>query len=351
MLLLTDRPDEVQELKRLMWAVEPCVTISPGEAPDMRGHSIIVSDLSLASSKEIALARATLESFLATLKIPVLHLSRQDADDAFLQAQHIKATAFLSKKASQAQIIFAAKSLIRAAQIDRDKIRAREVAIVQAGVQQASVALEGLFDAFRRGTPVNSEVLDRGTSSMIAAVAGRQTGVWLDVVRGHDDVTYQHCLLVTGLAGAFSASLGMTLKSQRQIVTAALLHDIGKAQIPLNILNKKGKLSHDEMILMRTHTIIGYNLLAEQGDFDHQTLDIVRHHHEYLDGTGYPDALKGEEIQPLVRLMTICDIYGALIERRSYKEPCSSTEALGILSSMASKLDKGLLASFAASIV
>ena len=346
MLLLTDRPDKAQELKRLMWAVEPCIVVSPGEAADVRGHSMILSDLALSSANQIALARTTLSSFLSIDRVPVLHLSRQDDNDALAQAQAIKATAFLPRKASQAQIIFAAKGLIRAAQIERDKLRAREQGLVKAKFEEAGLALEGIFDASRRGAPVDPEDLDRGTSAIIATVAGRQANMWLDLVRAHDDVTYQHCLLVTGLVAAFSASFGMTPKSQRQIVTAALLHDIGKAKIPLEILNKKGRLSDPEMAVIRTHPGIGHDILVRQGGLDPQVLDIVRHHHEFLDGSGYPDGLQGDAISPLVRLVTICDIYGALIERRSYKEPMASNEAISILSNMNAKLDRGLLASF-----
>ena len=183
---------------------------------------------------------------------------------------------------------------------------------------------------------------------MIAAVGGGRIGVWLDVVRNYDDITYQHCLLVAGLTAAFASRLGMTRRSQRLAAEAALIHDIGKAKIPRAILNKPSPLSGAELAVMRTHAALGHEMLVRQGGLDPQMLDIVRHHHELLDGSGYPDALRGGAVSPLVRLVTICDIYAALIERRPYKAPATSEAAMSILADMGPKLDTGLVKAFRA---
>ncbi len=351
MLLLTDRPDVALRLKALMEAVEPCTIVSAGGAADQSGrHSIILSDLALDTEASVALARATLARCPVSAGIPVLHLSRQDDDVAFAQAQAINATAVVSRKASAAQIVFTAKRLIEAARGKRGKLAASDQRRVRASIDQAGAALAEVMAAARRGDNLRPDSVERGSSAIIAAVAGHDINVWLDMVRGHDDVTYQHCLLVMGIAATFSARLGMTVKSQRQIVTSALLHDIGKAQIPVEILNKKGRLSPDEMEVMRTHPGIGHAMLVRQGGFDANVLDIVRHHHEYLDGSGYPDGLRAAEISPLVRLMTICDIYAALIERRPYKAPRASPDALAVLAEMGTKLDAGLTATFHAAV-
>ena len=121
---------------------------------------------------------------------------------------------------------------------------------------------------------------------------------------------------------------------------------MGKAKIPISILNKPGELTRDEMTIMRTHAKLGYNALYRQGGWDAETLDVVLHHHEYLDGSGYPDGLVASQINDLVRLLTICDIYAALIERRPYKSPLLSQEAFRILRSMSDKLEGILVESF-----
>jgi putative nucleotidyltransferase with HDIG domain len=164
-------------------------------------------------------------------------------------------------------------------------------------------------------------------------------------VKRFDEATHQHSLLVTGLAAAFATKLGFGASDSDRLTKAALLHDVGKIRIPLAILNKPGRLTDEEMAVMRTHTALGYDLLAG-GGFPLEMLQVVRSHHEMLDGSGYPDGLRAAEIPDLVRLVTICDIYGALIERRPYHAPMSGAHAYGILQSMTGRLDPDLVAAF-----
>ena len=99
---------------------------------------------------------------------------------------------------------------------------------------------------------------------------------------------------------------------------------------------------------MRTHAAQGHAMLAGQRGIGPVILDVIRHHHEYLDGTGYPDGLRGRQITGYVRIVTICDIYAALIERRPYKAPMPAQQALGVLKGMGGKLDRDLLRGFEA---
>src|SRR3954462_8004259 len=113
-----------------------------------------------------------------------------------------------------------------------------------------------------------------------------------------------------------------------------MLHDIGKSQIPLAILEKPGPLDENEMAVMRKHPEYGLDALRTTSDLPAEMLDMVVHHHELLDGSGYPHGLHGSEVSDLVRIMTISDIFGALLERRSYKEPLSGDAAYQILLDM-----------------
>ena len=125
-----------------------------------------------------------------------------------------------------------------------------------------------------------------------------------------------------------------------------MLHDIGKARIPISILEKPGPLDKDEMAVVRKHPEYGLDALKSVPGIDKDMLDMVLHHHEHLDGMGYPHGLQASEISDLVRIMTISDIFGALIERRSYKEPLSGKVAYQILLDMGPKLDKDLVREF-----
>ncbi len=124
------------------------------------------------------------------------------------------------------------------------------------------------------------------------------------------------------------------------------MHDIGKARIPLSILDKPGRLDPGEEEIMRRHPVIGYEILKAQPEFGPEVLDGVRHHHEYLDGSGYPDGLTAPQISDLVRLLTISDIYAALIESRPYRPPMPAPAAYKILDGMDGKLERPLVKAF-----
>ncbi|MGW5961063.1 HD-GYP domain-containing protein [Methylorubrum thiocyanatum] len=193
--------------------------------------------------------------------------------------------------------------------------------------------------------PITPAVIDNGTELIVQAV--REIGVrdWIRAVRRFDDATHQHCLLVAGLAGAFAAGLGLGAFEGHRVTKAALLHDVGKIHVPSAILNKPGKLDAAEMAVMRLHPEKGHEMLSEQG-FEPELLGVVRSHHEMLDGSGYPDGLVGDAICDLVRLVTVCDIFGALIERRSYKPPMENAAAYAMLQGMMGRLDPVLVTAF-----
>ena len=136
----------------------------------------------------------------------------------------------------------------------------------------------------------------RATSSqaenkILKAIKHSSLREWLTTVGCHHTDSYRHCLFVTGFAVAFAQHLGMREDDQRRLARAALLHDVGKAFVPVAILDKPDALTPEEMDEMRQHPRRGYDALAAQGGFPPEMLDVVLHHHEFLDGTGYPDGL------------------------------------------------------------
>jgi HD-GYP domain-containing protein (c-di-GMP phosphodiesterase class II) len=140
--------------------------------------------------------------------------------------------------------------------------------------------------------------------------------------------------------------MGFAALDVSRLGLAATLHDIGKARIPLSILDKPARLDPDEDEIMKRHPVIGYDLLKGVAGIDPEILDGVRHHHEYLDGSGYPDGLKAPEISDLVRLLTISDIFAALIESRPYRPPMPRHTAYEILCGMDGKLERSLVKAF-----
>jgi HD-GYP domain-containing protein (c-di-GMP phosphodiesterase class II) len=155
-------------------------------------------------------------------------------------------------------------------------------------------------------------------------------------------------LLVTGIAADFGLSLGLSQADNQRLYSAAMFHDIGKAKIPLAVLDKPGRLDARERALIETHPVAGYNVLKGNPAICPEILDAVRHHHEYLDGSGYPDALCAASISDLVRILTISDIFAALIERRSYRPTMPREQAYEIIRNMEGKLERPLVAAFRA---
>jgi putative nucleotidyltransferase with HDIG domain len=213
-------------------------------------------------------------------------------------------------------------------------------------VETAATAIASMFTAVTMGEPLDVD----GTKDAGRQIADRITqhglSEWLTTVRRHHEGTYQHCLLVTGVAIDFGLSLGVGRTDLERLYSAAMFHDIGKAQIPLAILDKPGRLDAEERAMIETHPAAGYNFLKDYEKISPEILDAVRHHHEYLDGSGYPDALAGDSINDVVRILTISDIFAALIEHRHYKPTMPRKEAYHILCGMTGKLEKALVTSF-----
>lgn len=206
---------------------------------------------------------------------------------------------------------------------------------VMGSINAGAQALDSSFAALIADAPIDTGGVADASERIADAVANLGLNDWLAAVKGHHIGTFQHCMLVTGVAAAFASKTGMARRDVITLTVAGLMHDIGKATVPTELLDKAGALTAAETTVMRKHPVTGYDYLVNRSTLAAATLASVRHHHEFLDGTGYPDGLSGSEIDDLTRIITICDVYGALVERRSYKEPRSPAQAMATLDTMA----------------
>lgn len=162
----------------------------------------------------------------------------------------------------------------------------------------------------------------------------------LHMMQGYDDYTYQHSLnvaIITGLLGRWAGYTGTEL---RTLILAGLMHDIGKAQIPLELLNRPGKLLTSEMELMKRHTTRGYNLIKEHKDVPAGAVYGILQHHERMDGSGYPLGVPGTKIHPYAKIVAVADIYDAMTSERAYQKSSSPFEVVQTLvQQMFNKLD------------
>ena len=210
-----------------------------------------------------------------------------------------------------------------------------------AGILEAGRSLGRLFDGLLADTPISMTDVSTGSLDLFNSVKAVGVGRWVTTVRDHHEGTFQHCLLVTGIAASYAQRLNLSQGMAVTLTNAAMLHDIGKAVIPRHVLDKPGALTDAEFELIKQHPGAGFDYLGKQGGMTPAILDAVRHHHEALDGSGYPDGLRAAEITPLTRVLTVCDIMAALIEARPYKETRTPPQAVSILVDMAilSKVD------------
>jgi putative nucleotidyltransferase with HDIG domain len=143
-----------------------------------------------------------------------------------------------------------------------------------------------------------------------------------------DEYTFMHSVAVSGLMIALARQLGLSEAEVAEAGAAGLLHDLGKAKVPDAILNKPGALTDGEFATMRQHPEIGYRMLADDQQAGESVLDVVLHHHEKMDGSGYPKRLSSDQISRLARMGAICDVYDAITSNRPYKAGWDPAEAV-----------------------
>ncbi|MGO4569534.1 HD-GYP domain-containing protein [Rhizobium sp. 2YAF20] len=166
-----------------------------------------------------------------------------------------------------------------------------------------------------------------------------------------DEVTFLHSLAVSALMVTFGRSLGHCEDDVRLLGLGGLVHDLGKVLLPETILTKTGKLSAEEMELVRGHPERGYKMVAAAGEVPAQVLDVCRYHHEKIDGSGYPGRLLGRKIPYVARLAAICDVYEALTTIRPYKRAFSQAEAIKMMMNSPGHFDGKLLSAFVSKMV
>jgi putative nucleotidyltransferase with HDIG domain len=335
---VTDEPTKIPAIRALL---EPRYHVNPqllgGDDAQISSNGVLMVDADLRQTVRVEQIRLVLQKLR---RIPEkLFVVQNHVRSMVAQAYALGATAVVSRPR---EIIF------RLAQIEVAEKAARgDAAITSPETSNSAAAFASMFSAVRGGKPISLLDAGQATSQIINSITRNGLSAWLDDVRRYHEGTFQHCLLVTGVAVGFALELGLANPDAQRLGMAATLHDIGKARIPLSVLDKPGRLDPGEEEIMRRHPVIGYELLLKDlSDISPEILDGVRHHHEYLDGSGYPDALKAPAISDLVRLLTISDIFAALIELRPYRPAMPRQTAYKILCGMDGKLEQSLVKAF-----
>ena len=219
-----------------------------------------------------------------TRLIPVVMLTSLDDVESKIKGIEVGADDFLSKPANNMELLARTKSLIKLKKLNNNLISIESVLFSMANAVEAK-------DAYTQG----------------------------------------HVERVSNMAMTLGTKMGLSAREIEALRFGGALHDIGKVGVSGDILNKPGSLNADEFEIMKAHADIGYKICLPLKKNLGLALDVIRHHHEKLDGSGYPDGLKGEEVPMVARIMAVVDIYDALITNRPYRKGMSREKAFRIL--------------------
>ncbi len=342
-LLASDRPDLSDDLASILQNVGDVDQISTQDIPDNPADNyvgvVVDIDLSSVGSVQAIRRKLTHKTYQA---LPRLFVLAEGMHRESTQAWSLGATDTIRWPFDSDTIL----QRVRASFPDAAEDATSSAEALKAGVSAATAVMVKIFEKLPAGEPLTLDDVMRAETRILKALKRTSIREWLMAVNKHHARSYRHCLLVTGYAVAFAQHLNMREDDQRRLVRAALIHDVGKAYIPLSILNKTEALTPREEIELSKHAQIGYDVLKSHSDFPREMLDVVLHHHEMLDGSGYPDGLKGEEISDLVRMITIADIFAMLVEDRLDSPPMSPASAFAVMEGLKGKIDMHLLYAF-----
>ncbi len=212
-------------------------------------------------------------------------------------------------------------------------------------------AVASMFHDARMGKAVSAEAAMILVDDIAASVE-RNGGALISLVRlkNKDDYTYMHSVAVCALMVALAKELNLSGDEAKQAGLAGLLHDIGKAGIPGDVLNKPSALTDEEFTLVRLHPERGHKLLLEANITDAVVLDVCLHHHEKVNGLGYPHKLKADEISLYAKMGAVCDVYDAITSNRPYKEGWEPGVSLQRMAQWADHFDDSVFKAFVKSV-
>jgi len=185
------------------------------------------------------------------------------------------------------------------------------------------------FNDMRLGKSIETEDAKAVVSELVTTISSNvNTALWLTNLRAQHEETASHCLNTSIFALAFARHLGYSTEQLEMVGMGALLHDLGIARVPAHILTKPGNLNEEEFEIVKKHPRDGFSVLKLTREIPEGVLEIVLHHHERVNGSGYPQGLKDEQISEPVRVVAIADMYDSMTSERVYRKAMSPQDAL-----------------------
>jgi HD-GYP domain-containing protein (c-di-GMP phosphodiesterase class II) len=214
---------------------------------------------------------------------------------------------------------------------------------------KTSGLVKNFMEEVKFGRPINALAAKKAVAYCVDSVLNAPDALMLMTqLKNRDEYTAQHSMNVCIFSIALGRQINLSLDELNNLGLCGMMHDMGKMQVPLEVLNKPGRLTAEELTVMQSHTAKGWKILLNTQGMYAGAVDVAYSHHERLDGKGYPRQLKAEQLTPYTRIVAIADAYDAISSDRVYKKGQTHLEAIKILTEASSTghLDSGLAMKF-----
>ncbi|MDD5320802.1 MAG: HD-GYP domain-containing protein [Methylococcales bacterium] len=214
--------------------------------------------------------------------------------------------------------------------------------------RETSNLVKSFMEEIRLGGHINVAIAKKAVADCVNSVLQSPDAlIWMTQLKQRDLYTSQHSMNVAILAIALGRHLNLSVTDLNNVGLCGMMHDMGKMLIPLEILNKPGKFSPEELKIMHSHAELGRRLLMSSSGMYAGAIDVAYSHHECLDGTGYPRKLTAEQTTPFTKMVTIVDMYDAITSDRVYQNGRTHLEAINVMTKLCgTQLDSGLTYKF-----
>ena len=202
--------------------------------------------------------------------------------------------------------------------------------------ESTNTLVKEFMDKAAKGEEIDTKAAKQAVAECVDSVLHSPDAVlWFTQLKNKDEYTSQHSMNVCVLSIVLGRHINLSVKELNQVGLCGMMHDMGKMLVPLEILNKPGKLEPDEMLIMQSHAALGYELLKSSPNMYVGAADVAYSHHERLDGKGYPRRISGQKLSRYTRMVAVADMYDALTSDRVYQEGITHLEAVNLMCNLA----------------
>jgi HD-GYP domain-containing protein (c-di-GMP phosphodiesterase class II) len=291
---------------------------------------------------------ARIRNTVGAQNVPIVFTARKESDEMIAEATSYDKVFLVERPFRRSTFISALSSGVNATIESKwDDVEP----VQKSALKKTLNSFNSIADLVQEGQPIPYENVKDSCAPLVEAVQNNNFKSILSGVSEHDNYTYVHSMRVATFLSLFGTTLGIKGDDLMTLSTGGLLHDVGKMHIPHEVLNKPGKLTDEEFVVMKSHVCCTVDFLKETSDLPKGVLIVAGQHHEKLDGSGYPHQIEGSKLNELARMASIIDIFSAITDRRVYKDPVPPEQALKIMENMKAQLDQQFLSVFKAMLL